>query len=306
MATIDVVDDRLPAPALWAFAGLCVISGANIVAVRFSNAELAPLWGATLRFGGAAVLLAAIAFARRSRWPSGPQAMGAVLFGVVGFAASYGFVYWALVDAPAAFAAIVLSLVPLLTLILAIGFRMETFRARSLAGSLVAVGGIALLVSASVHLQVPLGSVLLLLVAASCMAGSNLVAKKFAGGELVPTLALAMGAGAALLYVASRWAGEVRLLPVHSATWWTLAYLIAIGSVAMFAFYLYVVRRASPTVVSYQFVVQPVVTILLAATIAHEPITWRLMVGGLLAGVGVYLGALSGSRRKPIAAATAA
>src|SRR5687768_8391217 len=46
--------DRL---TMAASALLILIGGSNAVAVRFSNAELPPFWGAALRFGAASLLL---------------------------------------------------------------------------------------------------------------------------------------------------------------------------------------------------------------------------------------------------------
>jgi hypothetical protein len=49
--------DRL---ALGVFVGAVVIGGSNFVAVRFSNRELDPLWGAFLRFALAAAVFAVL------------------------------------------------------------------------------------------------------------------------------------------------------------------------------------------------------------------------------------------------------
>jgi hypothetical protein len=46
--------------ALTAFVTYAVLAGGNAVGVRFSNRELAPLWGAGLRFALAAALLVAV------------------------------------------------------------------------------------------------------------------------------------------------------------------------------------------------------------------------------------------------------
>ena len=52
-APAEAAPDRL---ALAAFAGAVAIGGSNFVAIRFSNRELDPLWGAGLRFALAAVV----------------------------------------------------------------------------------------------------------------------------------------------------------------------------------------------------------------------------------------------------------
>ena len=65
-ASIATEAERLPDRlALGAFAGAVVIGGSNFVAVRFSNRELDPLWGAGLRFALAAAVFGVICAAFR-------------------------------------------------------------------------------------------------------------------------------------------------------------------------------------------------------------------------------------------------
>jgi drug/metabolite transporter (DMT)-like permease len=56
---------------LAAFAVLSLIGGLNVVAVKFSNQELAPLFGAAVRFAAAAVLLFVFVAIRRIPLPKG-------------------------------------------------------------------------------------------------------------------------------------------------------------------------------------------------------------------------------------------
>jgi len=68
------MSNSLEAPGartLGVFALAVVLGGANFVGVRFSNLELAPFWGAGLRFS-----LAALSPSSPSHWPcdsGGPQ-----------------------------------------------------------------------------------------------------------------------------------------------------------------------------------------------------------------------------------------
>ena len=70
-----------------AFAANAILAGGNSVAIRFSNRELAPLWGATLRFALAAALLLAVTAALRLTMPRGKALQGALLYGVSNSAA---------------------------------------------------------------------------------------------------------------------------------------------------------------------------------------------------------------------------
>src|SRR5918912_1970305 len=110
--------DRAP---LVAFGALVLLVGTNFVSIRVSNQELAPFWGAGLRFTLATGLLAVLLVLRRSRLPRGPALAGALLYGVLGFAAFYACSYWALVWVPAGLGSVLGALVPLLTVFLAAG-----------------------------------------------------------------------------------------------------------------------------------------------------------------------------------------
>ncbi len=113
---------------LAAFLATIVLGGSNSVAIKIGNAELAPFWGATLRFGLATVLLAIIAVVARPAWPRGRSLVGSVLYGLFGFAAFYALAYFGLVDAPAGVAQVLIAGAPLLTLLLAVAQRLEKFR----------------------------------------------------------------------------------------------------------------------------------------------------------------------------------
>src|SRR2546423_3705029 len=86
---------------LAAFAVLVILVGANFVAIRFSNRELAPLWGAGTRFAMAAVLFMGIVAVRRIALPHGAALAGALLFGLLDIAAFFALSYWGLVRVPA-------------------------------------------------------------------------------------------------------------------------------------------------------------------------------------------------------------
>ncbi len=132
------------APGL-AFLGVVLLGGVNAVAVRIADGELAPLWGATLRFGIAAGVLLVIVALTRTPLPRGRALTGSVLYGAIGFAAAFGCIHWALARVPPASAQTILALVPLLTFLFAVTQGLERFRAASLVGALVAFAGIAVI-----------------------------------------------------------------------------------------------------------------------------------------------------------------
>ena len=117
--------DRL---VLMAFAAYSVLAGGNAVGVRFSNQELDPFWGATLRFGLAALLMVVVMFVTGHRFPKGRALLGAALYGLLAFGGAFAFAFYALVELEAGFGQILLSVVPLVTLLLAVLQRVEQLR----------------------------------------------------------------------------------------------------------------------------------------------------------------------------------
>jgi drug/metabolite transporter (DMT)-like permease len=278
---------------LAAYAVMTAIAGSNFVAVRFSNEELPPFWGATLRFAIACALFFAVMRWRRAALPRGRALAGVAVYGALGFGAFYALMYWALVSVPAGLASVLVALVPLLTFFFAIAHGLETFRLRGLMGALIAVAGIAVVFVEQLGGVVEVAALLACIAAAACGAESTVLAKLFPRVDPAATNAVGILAGLAILAPLSIIAGEVWTMPQRIDTMLAVGYLVTIGSVGMFALFLYVLRRWTATATSYLLVVSPLVTVAVASLLAGERITLQFAVGGVLVGLGVYVGALS-------------
>jgi drug/metabolite transporter (DMT)-like permease len=288
-----------PAPGgvtLVAFGLAVLLGGANFVAVRVSNQELAPFWGAGLRFGLAAALFVVIALALRLRWSRGRQLVTTAVYGVLAFAVSYALLYWALVRATAGSATVVLAAVPLVTLLLAVAQRLERLSLRAVAGSVLALAGIAWMVLGSQALTAPISAVLAMLAATLAISQSIILGKRLSGNHPVITNALGMAIAALLLLTLSAAVNERWVLPRQPDVAAALAYLVTLGSAGLFVLVLLVVRKWTASASSYMFVLFPVVTLVLAAWLVNEPITLPAVVGAALVMAGVWFGALSSSR----------
>src|SRR5207237_9168068 len=97
--------NRPSTAVLSVFVAVVLIGGSNFVAVRFSNRELPPFWGAGLRFAIAGTLLVVFAWWRHIPLPLGRALPGVVIFGVLNFGVTYALAYWGLLEAPPAMAA---------------------------------------------------------------------------------------------------------------------------------------------------------------------------------------------------------
>jgi drug/metabolite transporter (DMT)-like permease len=287
--------------ALTAFVTYTVLAGGNAVGIRFSNRELAPLWGAGLRFALAAALFLAVMVVLRLAFPRGRALLGSLLYGLFNFAGSFGLIYYGLVQVHAGLGQILLALVPLATLLLAVLWRQERLRVAAVVGTLLALAGVAVISRSPLQEDVPLLSVLAVVGGAICFAQALVFVRRFPRVHPVSMNAVGMTAGAAVLLAASLVADEPMALPHRPETWAAMAYLVVVGSVVVFLLYLIVLRYWAASRASYGFVIIPFVTLLLSAWLDNEPVGVGLLLGGLLVLAGVYVGALRPARTHPAA-----
>lgn len=272
---------------------MVIFVGANVVAVKFSNQELAPFWGGAVRFALAALLFWSLAAAGRRRLPRGRALVGATAYGLLGFAAFFAFAYWGLVSVPASLAAVVFALTPLMTLILAVTQNLERFAWRGVVGALIAAAGIVLAYGGIAATDVPLVAALAVVAAALCAALTNIVLKRLPPGDPVATNAVATSVGALVLLGLSVLSGEPRVVPMQLPTWIALGYLVLLGTLATFLLFLFLLRRLPASTVANEFVLAPFVGITLGAIMLAERLTPIFAAGAALTLTGVYVGALA-------------
>ena len=278
--------------ALGAFAAAVVLGGSNFVGVRYSNRELDPLWGAALRFALAAAVFGVLCGALRLRVPRGRTLALVLVYGLLGFGAAYGCLYWALQEVPAGIGAVVLAVGPLLTLFLAVLHGMERLNRRALLGAVTAFVGSVLIFFQPDETSFGIASLVVLGFAALCASESVVVSKRAGRQHPLVMNFVAMTAGAAVLVVAAVVAGETFALPREGKTQLALVYLVA-ATVGLFICILVVVQRWTASATAYNFVLMPIVAVALGALIADEQITATTLLGGAVVCAGVYIGALA-------------
>jgi drug/metabolite transporter (DMT)-like permease len=270
-----------------------LLAGNNAIAVKFSNAELPPFFGAAIRFFIAALILFGLMRIMHLKLPRRRDLQGAIIYGILGTGVNYALVYWALEYIPAGLSMILLALTPLLTFIFAWAHKQETFQWKALVGALLALGGISLIASNQISSNAPLLPILAVVLAAACFAESTVLIKTYPGAHPISTNAVAILTGSLLLFALSAISKEVPVLPSLPATWLSLLYLILLGTVAVFTLNLYVVKHWTASASSYLFVLMPIVTVLVAAWLANEAITTPFVIGGAFVLSGAYIGGIA-------------
>ena len=284
---------------LGAFVAGSVLAGGNAVAIRYSNRELDPLWGAGLRFALAAAIFGVIMAVARIAVPRGRALTGALLYGGLGFGGAFGLAYYALQDVHAGLGQVILALVPLATLALAVLQRQETLRSGAIAGGILALAGIVVISREPLRESVPLHSLLAALGSVLCFAQASIVVRRFPSVHAVALNGSGMAFGAALLLAASALTGEEMVAPERAETVRAIAYVVVVGSVMVFSLYLFVLAHWAASRTTYQFVLIPIVTIALSAWLDDEQVGLGLVIGALLVLAGVYFGAIRPAQDEP-------
>ena len=281
-------DNRLTVAA---FMTVVLFLGVNFVAVKFSNKELPPFWGASLRFIIASVLLFTITRIRHIPLPNGAALIGASLFGLSAFAINFGFLYWALTKVGAGMASVMFATIPLITLLIASLIGLEKISWRGMVGAVIVVAGISLVFVEQLKFDIPLVYLTAVLIAAISAASSGIVVKYFPRSHPISTNAVGMSVAAIALLVLSAVSGESLRLPALTSTWLALGWLVT-SSIVGFVLMVWILSRWTASTTSYSSVLSPLVTVVTASILAGEKPTPAFLIGTLFVLLALYLGVL--------------
>jgi drug/metabolite transporter (DMT)-like permease len=281
---------------LAAFGLFILIAGGASVSVRITYGELAPFYSGAARFALAGVIFWVLLFLRKIPLPRGQALLGAVLYGTLSVGLAFTFIAWGLVETPASTYQVLMALVPLLTIFFAYLHGIERIRWQGLLGSLLAVGGIAVVVGGASGEGLSLPHVLAIIAGAACLSEAGVIAKKFPRSHPIAMNAIAMTIGAIILGAISLITREPWVIPTQVDTWVAFGYLLIFVTIIVFLLYLYILGRWTASGTSYGFVIIPLVTVIVAATLTGEQITLGFAVGAVLVLAGVVVGALLPSK----------
>lgn len=145
----------------------------------------------------------------------------------------------------------------------------------------------------SAERRAPIVPILAVVLAAACFAEASVLVKTFPKTHPITTNAIALLTGSVLLFIMSALFHETPLLPTRPATWIALIYLILLGSVAVFALNLYVLKNWTASASSYLFVLMPIVTVSVSTWLAKENVTLPFLLGGAFVLSGAYIGGIA-------------
>ena len=286
---------KSPAPEsgsrVWlAFAGCSAIWGSTFLVISLGNDALAPVWASAVRLVLASVLLLVWCLAARIPLPRGAALKAALIFGVLNFGLNMPLLYWGEKRAPSGLSAVMFSTTPLTTALLARFFGMESLSPRKILGALIALSGVCLLFSDSLHGVLSASGLAAVFAAAVAAAIGATLYKRGPRQSSVAANAVACAVGAVFAFAGSFALRESHALPLTVAALLPLLYLTVAGSLGAFVLFTWLVARWPVSRASYIGVVVPLIAMTLGSVVRHEPFTATIGAGSALVIAGLVTG----------------
>ena len=278
------------------------VGGMTTAVTRFAIGATDPITLAGLRFGLGFLFLLPLALALRSRWPRWRDWLGTAALGILFFAIFFSIFNLALRYTTAARGALALSVLPLLTMVVAALLRIEPLTMRKTGGVTVAIVGVAIALIAGLA-DAPPGAWrgdLIMLGGSLCFALYSVWSRPFiARSSPITFVTAGMGAGSAcMLVLASANGGLAASGGFGVSQWIAILYLGAVGGALTFFLWVFALERTTPTRVASTITLNPVTASLLAALLVSEPIGLNLLVGVIGVGTGIWIASTNPRARR--------
>lgn len=289
---------RLSAGMLAAFAAIYFFWGTTYLAIAVAIREIPPFISGSMRF-----MLAGLVMFAWLRWRDAKPLANvdwkmAALTGVLLTGIGNGFVVWAQQGIPSGIAALIVTAVPVIVLLLDWAFFSKRAPTRqALIGTTVAVVGVVTIVTHTRSLSGeahPLYLVSLLLATVGWSFGTLIQKRAVQPGTVLSFTCAQMLFGGLFQLLMSFVDREWANFDPSTVTWSSLAavaYLIVFGSIVGLNCYLWLLTKvAAPKVATYALV-NPVVALLLGSVVLNEHLTPLAIMATVLvlAGVGLVL-----------------
>ncbi|MBX9944219.1 MAG: DMT family transporter [Reyranella sp.] len=269
------------------------LGGGAAVATRFLVGGFDPVLLAAVRFGGGALLLLPLALLLRPRWPAGRDVLAVAALGFAFYGVFIVIYNLSLSYTSVARGTLALSTLPLTTMAIGAVLGLEALTLRKSAGIVLAMGGVAVALAASLQ-GAPEGAWrgdLLMAGGTVCMALYNVFARPYvARSSAMGFLVMGMAAGGGALILICLVSGSWRALETFDGAQALAGVYLAAGGGAL-GFWLWVValRHASPTQVAGTIAVNPLIGMVAGVLLLGEPVTLPLVLGLVAVFAGIWV-----------------
>jgi len=278
----------------------CAFWGFQQILIKDAMAEVPPLWQASLRFWGAAVLIWLWSQARGVALFARDGTLKAGLLAGSLFAGEFAFIYLGLLHTSASRLTVFLYTSPfVVALLLPRVVPGERLRRIQWVGLVIAFAAVALAFSEGFTHGSPVAGAWLgdaMALAAGTLWGLTTLtirATRLSGASAEKTLFYQVAVTAAVAPLISLALGEVWSLDYSARAWGSLGLQTVVGAFASYLTWMWMLRQYPATQMSTFTFLTPVFALVFGVVLLHEPLTLQLV----LALIGVAVGIVLVSRR---------
>jgi drug/metabolite transporter (DMT)-like permease len=293
----------LRARVLIPFAIATMVWGTTWIVIRGQLGAVPPTWSVTYRFAIGA--LAMFAYAMVTRAPLLIDRRGhvfAALFGLAQFVLNFNFVYRAEAHITSGLVAVLFALLIVPNALMGAAFLKQTITGRFLAGSLIAIAGVAMLIAQELRADSAgttatlLGTVLTIAGVLSASVANIMQGTAQARAQPMATaLAWGMIWGTGMNGVLALVTAGPPVLDTSATYLGGVLYLGIFASAIAFTCYFSVIRSIGPARAAYSSVLTPIIAMVISTLVEDYRWSWLAASGGIVALVGLLI-ALSARR----------
>jgi drug/metabolite transporter (DMT)-like permease len=230
---------------------------------------------------------------KKTPWPKGKQWKTIIILSLLNFALSNGLSTWGVKFISSGLGAIIAAMVPLWILLINF-FNGERITRLAVLGILICFGGVCIIFYE--HLldflkpDFQFGILLSIISTITWSFGTLYTKKKAASFNPYFSLGLQMLISSIFLFILIGATGSgIPLSEITAHSWWSIAYLVIIGSILTFIAFIYALQKLPTEISSLYAYINPIVAVLLGAFILNEPLTSAIAIGGSITIIGLYL-----------------
>ena len=278
-----------------ALSAICLIWGTTYLVLRIAVLHFPPFLFVTIRqLLAGSLLIAFMLLSGKAAWPDRAHLFRQAVAGFFMISLGNGLVAWAEVVIPSGVAAIICSLMPMVVILINLGVNKdERPTVAILTGVLLGLGGIMMIFGEHLvefaKIEYQLGILVIFIAVLSWAGGSVWLKRRGNDGNAFLNAGLQMFFGGIWLIPGALIFDDLGHVTWSAEAFYSMIYLVLIGSIVAYACYSYVLRKLPMTIVSLYAYVNPIVAVTLGWIVLSEKLNLRIGIAILVTVAGIYI-----------------
>lgn len=275
---------------------LCWVSffwGTTWLASKEGVKHMPALQLATIRQFIGGILYVGYFILKKEPWPRGKQWQTILVLSILNFVCSNGLSTWGVKYISSGLGAIIGAIFPIWIVVICF-FKGERIAKLAVAGILICFVGVCIIfidhLADFLNPEFQFGIFLSVAATITWAFGILHTMKKASSFNPYFSLGLQMLISSFILFGITEVTGtNIALQEIPASSWWSIAYLVIIGSVLTFIAFIYTLQHLPKEVSSIYAYINPIVAILLGFILFNETLTIAIVIGVLVTLIGLYL-----------------